>query len=340
MRDGGPHARSVAEIPVPGRVSGLAGLRGVDDVHQLAGGHVMVMEVGVRGGEMREGTVKLPHGAAQEHVHVRGDSAMGMKLCKNPVGPPRDMDVKVEPELQACKGWRIVRSQVAILDAREEPPFAPAPVKAEGTLDEEETGRIDDANPGRAPVIVGLWTVRRRGVIDGVDDGSLGGVGSGRHREIGVATGLLKNAQLIGDAAMGAGRVGIVERPVAMDEAEADRARGISGKQAVAGKIAFSLFKGGGEVFSGVVLVMEMDFRFAPSGPAKPGECGKNLRVGLLDGMKKGMGERVPARVADGIGERRELFLPAVETGESLALRGAMERLEMIADAEDEMGLA
>jgi len=76
-----------------------------------------------------------------------------MKLGKNPVRPPFDMDVKIEPEPQPEDGGRIVGGEVAILDARQNPPFAPAPVKAEGTLDEEETGRIDDANPGRAPVI-------------------------------------------------------------------------------------------------------------------------------------------------------------------------------------------
>ena len=48
-----PEARGVPEIPVSGRVPGMAGLGCVDDVHQLASGDVMVMEMGVRGGELR-----------------------------------------------------------------------------------------------------------------------------------------------------------------------------------------------------------------------------------------------------------------------------------------------
>jgi len=125
-----------------------------------------------------------------------------------------------------------------------------------------------------------------------------------------------------------------------MDEAKADRAGGIYGKQAVGGKIAFPLFEGGGQVIGSIVLVMEMDFRFATSGPAKACESREDFRAGLLDGMKKSVGERMPGRVADGIGKMGKFLLPAVEACESLCERGIMAWLEMIADAEDEMDLA
>lgn len=53
--------REVAEIAVVGRVTGFAGLGGVDDVHELAGGDVMVLEAQRGGGEIEEGLVEVAH---------------------------------------------------------------------------------------------------------------------------------------------------------------------------------------------------------------------------------------------------------------------------------------
>ena len=147
---------------------------------------------------------------------------MGVELGKNPLRAALDVNAEVEPEPEAVERGRIARGEVGVLDARKEAPFAPAPVEAERALDEEEAAGIGNAGAGGPAAVVGLGAVRRGGVVDGVDGGGLGGIGRGGHGEIRVAAGLLEDAQFIAHAAMRARGVGIVERPVPMDETEAD----------------------------------------------------------------------------------------------------------------------
>lgn len=190
-----------------GGVAGLAGFGGVDDVYQLAGGDVVEMEIGVGGGEIVEGSVEPAHGGAEEHVDVGGNATVGVELGEYPLGPALDVDVEVEPEAQAEEGGGIEGGEVGVLDAGEDGPFAATPVEAEGALDEEEAARVRKADAGGAAAVVGLGAIGGGGVVDGIDGGGLGGVGGGGHGEIGVTAGLLKDAQFIGDATMGAGGV-------------------------------------------------------------------------------------------------------------------------------------
>ena len=126
--------RGVAKIAVVTRVSGFAGFRGVDNIDEFAGGDVMKLKAGMTGGKMGEGAVKLVHLLTKEHVHVFRDATVGVKLCKNPFGAALDVNIKFEPKPEACGGRGVARSEIGVLNARENAPFTAVPVEAEGAL--------------------------------------------------------------------------------------------------------------------------------------------------------------------------------------------------------------
>jgi hypothetical protein len=313
----------------------------VDNVHELAGGGVVVVEAGVSGCETGQGMVEGADLLTEEHVDIGWDAAVGMELGKEPLRAAIDVDIEIEPELEAEEGGGIALGEIGVLDAGEEAPFAAAPIEAERALDEEEIAvRCRDADASGAAPVVGLRQVGRGGVVDGIDGGGLGGIGGGGQREIGITTRLTEHVQLIANATMCAGGVGVIEGPVAMNEAEAEGAGGVGGEEAVFREIRFAPCEGGGEVRGGVVLVMEMDLGLAAGGAAEGCDAGKDLLIVLLDGVEEGVAEGLGGGIAERGGQGGERRLPAVYAAERFRAIGVVERLEVIANAEDEMGIA
>ena len=156
----------------------------------------------------------------------------------------------------------------------------------------------DAADAGGLAVCVGAGAAVFAGVVEGVDGGDLAGAGGAREGEVGVAAGLAEDGEFVGDAAGAAFGVGVVERPVAVDEAVADFAVGIAGEEAETGEAFFSLDEDAAEVVRGVVAVVKVDFGFAAGGVAELRECAADVGVPLLDGVEKSVARPCAGAVA------------------------------------------
>ncbi len=177
------------------------------------------------------------------------------------------------------------------------------------------------------------------GVVEGVDGGDLAGAGGAGEGEVGVAAGLAEDGEFVGDAAGETAGVGVVECPVAVDEAVADFAVGVAGEETDAGEAFFSLDEDTAEVFGGVVAMVEVDFGFAAGGVAELRECSADVGVPLLDGVEKCVARRCAGAVAILGDDFLKLGLPMRDACEGGGFIGVVERLEMIAHCDEDMAL-
>ena len=96
-------------------------------------------------------------------------------------------------------------------------------------------------------------------------------------------------AQFIAHAAVSGIGVGVVERPVAVNEGVANRARRIARKETVFTKITDSLVEFFTQTFGCVVVVMEVNLDFASGGIAQFFQSVDDVAVVLFDGVEKGV---------------------------------------------------
>src|SRR3546814_2000132 len=137
------------EVPVVVRIAAVAGLRGLDDVVDLAGGHVVqdvalavvvpVLEVAEHGIDLRP----------EPDAGLGFRRAGGVDLDEAPFRPALDVDSSVDPAADARRGGRRVGADAGVLDARDDALPALAPVQAERALNGPEIGPAGDAQPCR-----------------------------------------------------------------------------------------------------------------------------------------------------------------------------------------------
>ena len=166
-----------------------------------------------------------------------------------------------------------------------------------------------------AAVVVGFWGRGGLGVVEGLDDLGLGGMGGGRHGEIGVATGVDEDLEFVGDAAVLACGVGVIEGPVSVNEPVANSAGGVAGEQSVFGEVFDALVEGEAEIFGVIAIVMEVDFGFAFGGGAEFGESLKDLGVILFDGIKESVFWGLAVGVMEFGSDGGKIAMPLLDSG-------------------------
>ena len=173
-------------------------------------------------------------------------------------------------------------------------------------------------------------------VVDAVDRPRLGRVWRSGQREIGVTAGFEEHGNLVVDAAPFAVGPGVVEGPVAVDEAEGDGAVTAAAKQPVSveqrlGEAAQAIAQRIGRI----PVVMKMDFDIAEPAPTEI--CQRVEQLGPISFLREE--ERVLWRAAVGVGEPfRKSRIPLDPCGDACALYsgvgGSVVGLEMVGDAE------
>lgn len=306
-------------ISVEVGVIGVALFGGVEDIDHFASGEVMEVELGVGIGELAEGLVELAHGLAEEHGGVFGVRAVGMEFDESPVGATLYGDAGFLPNAEAVDRGGVSAGEVAIFDAREDPVFAALPIEGEGALDDEEFiwagGLVMGERADGAAVVVGFWGRGGLGVVEGIDGLGLGGVGCGRHGEIGVAAGVDEDLEFVGDAAVLACGVGVIEGPVSVNEPVANFAGGVAGEEAVFGEVFHALVEGEAEMIGVIAIVMEVDFGFAFGGGAEFGERLKDLGVILFDGIEESVFGGLAVGVMEFGSDGGEIAMPLLDSG-------------------------
>src|SRR3546814_7983027 len=135
------------EVPVVVRIAAVAGLRGLDDVVDLAGGHVVqdvalavvvpVLEVAEHGIDLRP-----------EHDAGLGfRRAVGVDLDEAPFRPALDVDSSVAPAVDARRGGRVVGADVGVLAARDDAVPAVAPVQPDSATAQPKSAPARGAPP-------------------------------------------------------------------------------------------------------------------------------------------------------------------------------------------------
>ena len=175
-------------------------------------------------------------------------------------------------------GW--LRLEAAVLDARHEPHLRRPQSSSSGPWISMSASRGGGPEPTSMPGRATAAGAGRRRVVDAVDLARLRRAGGGRQREVGVAAGLAQDVQLVVHAAPAAVGPGVVQRPVAVDEAVrqarrcAGRARaGRAGRPAVAWNVSELSRRSLG----GVVVVVEVDLDLAEAVAAEPGQARRGV---------------------------------------------------------------
>ncbi len=309
----------IAMISVEVRVTGVALFGGVEDIDHFASGEVMEAKMGVGISELAEGLVEMAHGLAEEHAGVLGVRAVGVEFDEGPVGATFYGDASFLPNAEAVDGGGVSSGEVAIFDARKDPVFTALPIEGEGALDDEEFvwagGLVMGERADGAAVVVGFWGGGGLGVVEGIDGLGLGGMGGGRHGEIGVAAGVDEDLEFIFDATILACGVGVIEGPVSVNEPVANSAGGVAGEQAVFGEALEALFEGEAEIFGVIAIVVEVDFGFAFGGGAEFGESLKDLGVILFDGIEESVFGGLAVGVMEFGSDGGEIAMPLLDSG-------------------------
>ena len=310
---------TIAMISVEVGVIGVALFGGVEDIDHFASGEVMEVDMGVGIGELTEGLVEMAHGLAEEHGGVFGVRAVGMEFDESPVGATLYGDAGFLPNAEAVDRGGVSAGEVAIFDAREDPVFAALPIEGEGALDDEEFvwagGLVMGERADGAAVVVGFWGRGGLGVVEGIDGLGLGGMGCGRHGEIGVAAGVDEDLEFVGDAAVLACGVGVIEGPVSVNEPVANSAGGVAGEEAVFGEVFHALVEGEAEMIGVIAIVMEVDFGFAFGGGAEFGESLKDLGVILFDGIEESVFGGLAVGVMEFGSDGGKIAMPLLDSG-------------------------
>jgi len=230
------------------------------------------------------------------------------------------VDVLTEPEVDALGGGGIGGGERGVFETGEEAEFSAAPIEAERTGDDHEIAGGGAAEDDFEAKVGGTGTVGvGGGVVDAVDGAGLGGGGGGGEGEVGVAAGMFEETELVVEAAPTAIGTGVGEGPVAMDEGETDGGVGAcSAEISGGGEDGLGTVEGGEEVFGGVVVVMEMDFKVYEAGVGEGTEGVEMLGMELVDGIEHGVDGREAVGVTEVFeneGETVEVSLDASGLG-------------------------
>ena len=197
--------------------------RGLDQVIHFPGCHIMVMEIRIAAGPVRQVLMESHHRFAQQNLMAILDRAVSVKLDEEPIRPSGDLNPRFEPEIEAINMGRLTALNAAILDDGKEAPPAPAPVEHERSLNQQQAvgWRWPDTH-----VETSVMRPRPLGIvdriIDGVDLARLRPAGSGRKCEIGIAPRLTQDIQLVVDTAPPAIGSRVIQRPVTVDKPKSD----------------------------------------------------------------------------------------------------------------------
>ena len=240
---------------------------------------------------------------------------------------------KRKPRVDPGAGGWVVVGELAGLDARHP---ASAETQARWAGDHEQIAPDSTAGAG---FNAGVEAPRPGGIASGpvnlIEDARLRGGGNRGHGEVGVAAQVAEELELAGDTAPAAVGAGVVERPVAVDEAEDDAAvlateKAVPLVQAVA-EVGDLLLEAGG----GVVIVVDVDFDVGGAGSAERGEGVEDLGPVLFLGVEAGEAGALSGGIARGVlGDARPEVPPGLDAAEGGSQRIAGERLVMIGDGD------
>jgi hypothetical protein len=223
---------------------------------------------------------------------------------------------QLQPAADAVARGQIVAGQLSHLKPRQHPV---AETQAEGTGDHEQTLLgIAVGRDGYAVVEAARSGGIAAGPVNLVDYTRLGERRDRRHGEIRIAAKRTQELELSGDPAPAAVRTRVIERPVAVDEAE-DQASAVRVQQTVnlmqlSQKHVQFLFECGG----GVIVVVQMYLNVEGVIAAKIGEDVQDFRCVLLLWVKGGEDRSTPSGVDRGVcGNARPEFAPGCETSKA-----------------------
>ena len=148
---------------------------------------------------------------------------MGVELDEDPGGAVLHEGTELSPQVKTLKGGWIGSGQVGIVNAGDKSKVAALPIEAERSLNKEEVLWASSEGLCGAGLDGGAFGVRSRiavfmSVVNGVEDLNLRGIGYRGQGEVSVTTGGFEDGEFVIDSAVFALRVGVVERPVAMNK--------------------------------------------------------------------------------------------------------------------------
>ena len=318
----------------------------MNNVYHLAGTYVMVVTTKGTFVRIAEILVKHLHGLAKKHLGIGRDGAVRVQFDENPIGTALDTNVEPGPEAKAVRTRSGIFSEIGIFYARKDAEFSGLEIQSKRTLNHQEGTGIGRGTGGRlkrfasndrVTAVVRLGLRRIYCVVDAIDSPGLSRVWSRGHGEIGKAATLREDGNLIGNTAVSALWIGVVEAPVTVDKSIAESTGFIFAQKAVAVEVFFSFFKGAFQVFPGVVVVVKVNFYFAPGSPAKNCQLAYDVFVILLYGIKETVlgGETVAVAIA--LRYFRKSGFPQLHTLHGAKLVCVVERLEMITNSYDEV---
>jgi hypothetical protein len=207
----------------------------------------------------REPAEQVAEASVKQRTEISLLRAMGVELQKDIFANGRG---QIKPLAYARGRWQIVTGKFARFQARQK---SSAESQSERSGNHQQVALPAAANPGFGSAIKGFWKIARVVCtpINLVYYAPLGRRGSRGHGEIGVAAKIAQQSNLAIQATTLAIRTRVVERPVAMDEAE-DSAAFLLPKQTVVARQAPAVFRDfPDEGIALLIVVMQMHFHIA-----------------------------------------------------------------------------